>query len=86
VAHLLLLLAYQVLSTQKPFEDRMAPPLDERQKERMIRHHIRRLGKLGIAVRGYAPVTPAKGKCRPFAEVETPKRRKKRSAPKSLKT
>src|SRR5215831_18783776 len=45
VAHTLLLLVYQVLQTNKPFEDRTAPPIDERQKQRLICHHIRRLGK-----------------------------------------
>jgi transposase len=80
VAHVLLLLVYQVLSTHRPFEDRTAPALDERQKERMIRHHIRRLGKLGIAIRRYAPTAPATRKCRPFAEIKPPKRRKQRSA------
>jgi len=58
VAHLLLLLTYQVLRTQKPFEDRQAPPLDERERQRLICHHIRRLGKLGIPVRRYAPSVP----------------------------
>ena len=55
VAHSLLLLVYQVLQTKKAFEDRTAPPLDERQKQRLIRHHIRRLGKLGIAIYAVAP-------------------------------
>jgi transposase len=55
VAHILLLLAYQVMRTHKPFEDRTAP-LDERQKQRLIQHHIRRLGKLGIAIRRYATI------------------------------
>jgi transposase len=53
VAHTLLGLVYQVLSTHRPFEDRQAPPLDERQRQRMIRHHVRRLGKLGITVPRY---------------------------------
>jgi transposase len=59
VAHTLLLLAYQVLQTHQPFEDRTAPPLDERQKQRLIQHHIRRLGKLGIAIRRYETVASA---------------------------
>ena len=50
VAHTLLLLAYQVLSTNKPYQDKQAPALEPQQKERMIRHHLRRLGKLGVAV------------------------------------
>jgi len=58
VAHTMLVLIYQVLKTHKPFTDRHAPPLDERQKQRMIRHHIRRLGKLGIAVSRSIVVAP----------------------------
>jgi hypothetical protein len=33
---MLLLLVYQVLQTNQPFEDRTAPPMDERQKQRLI--------------------------------------------------
>ena len=50
VAHTLLLLAYQVLSTGKPYQDQQAPALEPQQQLRMIRHHLRRLGKLGVAV------------------------------------
>jgi hypothetical protein len=50
VAHTLLQLVFQVLSTGKPYVERGLPPLDGRQKNRMIRHHVRRLGKLGIAI------------------------------------
>lgn len=61
VAHTLLLLIYQVLKTRQPYQDKHAPPLDARQKERIIRHHIRRLGKLGIPVyRSYVTVPSAK--------------------------
>jgi len=77
VAHLLLLLAYQVLRTHKPFEDRTVPPLDERQKERLIRHHIRRLGKLGIAISRYAPSAPGTRKSRPLGQVGPPTRHRK---------
>lgn len=50
VAHVMLLLIYRTLETQTPFEDRKTAPLGEAQKQRMIRHHIRRLGKLGISI------------------------------------
>ena len=50
VAHNLLRLVFQVLSTGKPYQERSATPLEPPQRERMIRHHIRRLGKLGMAV------------------------------------
>jgi hypothetical protein len=50
VAHTLLKLIDQVLSTGQPYHDKQSPPLDEQQKRWIIRHHVRRLGKLGIAV------------------------------------
>lgn len=51
VAHSLLLLVYQVLRTGQPYQPEGGPVLSEQQKQRIIRHHLRRLGKLGIAVR-----------------------------------
>jgi len=50
VSHVMLTLIYQVLQTHQPFEDRKLPPLGEPHKQRMIRHHVRRLGKLGVAI------------------------------------
>jgi transposase len=50
VAHTVLQLVYEVLLTGQPFTDRRAPPMPEAQKERIIRHHIRRLGKLGVRI------------------------------------
>jgi len=50
VAHTLLLLIYEVLRTGKEYQERNAPPLSEIQKQRMICHHVRRLGKLGISI------------------------------------
>jgi transposase len=74
VAHTLLLLIYQVLQTKTPFEDRTAPPLlDERQKQRLIRHHIRRLGKLGIAIEAVAPSRPGPGKPRRIGQSRPPR-------------
>jgi transposase len=73
VAHTLLLLVYQVLQTNKPFEDRTAPPLDEWQKQRLIRHHIRRLGKLGIAIQAVAPSRPGAGKPRRLGQSRPPR-------------
>lgn len=49
--HTLLLLVYRVLDTGMPFTPKDDPPLTDSQRDRLIRHHIRRLGKLGIAVR-----------------------------------
>jgi transposase len=51
VAHTLLTLIYQVLTTRQPYKERGAPILDPSQKQRIIRHHVRRLGKLGVPVR-----------------------------------
>jgi hypothetical protein len=50
MSHVKLMLIYHVLETRQPFEDRKAPLLGESQKQRLIRHHIRRLGKLGVAI------------------------------------
>jgi transposase len=55
IAHTLLILIYQALITGQPYQDKRVPVLDERQKQRMIRHHIRRLGKLRVAVHSPRP-------------------------------
>jgi transposase len=54
IAHDLLKLAYFVLQRGTPYEEQRGTPMTEQQKQRLIRHHVRRLGKLGISVR----VTP----------------------------
>jgi transposase len=59
VAHTLLQLIFQVLSTGQPYVERGLPPLDERQRNRMIRHHVRRLGRLGIAIHSMQPAATA---------------------------
>lgn len=59
VAHTLLRLVFQVLSTGKPYAERGLPPLDERQRNRIIRHHVRRLGKLGIGIYSLQPAATA---------------------------
>jgi transposase len=61
--HTLITLVHQVLSTGQPFQQRGAPHMDERQKDRLIRHHIRRLGALGISVRS-AAFTSTEGRSR----------------------
>ena len=53
IAHSLLILTYQVLSTGQAYQEKQAPVSDPRHKQRMIRHHIRRLGKLGVRVYGH---------------------------------
>ena len=51
VAHMLVKLVYQVLDTGQPYQYQQPPPLNPNQQQRLIRHHVRRLGKLGIKVR-----------------------------------
>jgi transposase len=55
VSHTILQLVYEVLRTGQPYNDRQAPALSEQQKERLIRHHVRRLGKLGVRVHSLRP-------------------------------
>jgi transposase len=57
IAHTLLILTYQVLTAGQAYQDKQAPVLDQHQKQRLIRHHIRRLGKLGVAVHSSRPAT-----------------------------
>ena len=49
-AHTLLILVYRVLSTGQEYREQGATELNEVRRRRLIRHHVRRLGKLGIAV------------------------------------
>lgn len=49
VAHGLLLQVYQVLRTQQPLAQTQAPPIDQRRRQRIVRHHLRCLGRLGIS-------------------------------------
>ena len=51
IAHTLLVLCYQVLKSGEPYQERGLPVMDETQRNRLICHHVRRLGKLGIRVR-----------------------------------
>lgn len=51
VAHTILTLMYRVLQNGQPYQERGGPKIDEVQRQRAIRHHVRRLGKLGIKVK-----------------------------------
>lgn len=51
IGHDLLKLAYFVLQRGTPYEEQRGKPMTEQQKQRLIQHHIRRLGKLGVALR-----------------------------------
>ena len=48
IGHDLLTLAYFVLLRGTPYEEKRGSPMSEEQKQRLIRHHVRRLGKLGV--------------------------------------
>jgi transposase len=71
VAHLLLILVREVLMTGQPYQERAAPVLTESQRQRLIRHHVRRLGKLGVAARSCRPEPkkPAANRCRSQART-----------------
>lgn len=51
VAHQILNLVYEVLSTGKPYQPKQQRLLDPIKQDRLVRHHVRRLGKLGVNVR-----------------------------------
>ena len=51
IAHDVLVLAYFVLQRGTPYFEKDRRELTEPQRQRLIRHHVRRLGKLGIRVR-----------------------------------
>lgn len=50
IAHAILVLVYRSLSTGQVYQERAAPEVDPRKRQRLIRHHVRRLGRLGVAV------------------------------------
>jgi transposase len=70
VAHQILILVYQVLTTGQPYQERGSPPLLENQRQRMIRHHFYRLGKLGIAIPRYVADSerPKPKTCKPRSQ------------------
>ena len=81
VAHHLLRMVFPVLSSGQPYQERSATQLEPQQKQRMICHHIRRLGKLGIAVRAPVPESrrAARASLKPAAATVTRDRSRKRS-------
>jgi hypothetical protein len=61
IAHDLLVLAYFLLQRGTPYEEQQGSPVTKAKKQRLIRHHLRRLGKLGIPVRSaFSSCTPNK--------------------------
>ena len=55
VAHSLAILIYKVLATGEPWQPGNTRALEERKRQRLIRHYVRRLGKLGVAVCSVRP-------------------------------
>lgn len=51
VAHTVLSLVYEALRTGQPYQEKKVADLNPGQQDRMIRHHVKRLGKLGVKVR-----------------------------------
>jgi hypothetical protein len=51
VAHTVLSLVYEALRTGDPYQEKKVADLNPGQRDRMIRRHVKRLGKLGVTVR-----------------------------------
>lgn len=73
IAHDLLKLAYFVLRRGTPYEEKRGNPMSEQQKERLIQHHVRRLGKLGVLVRRSPPAKPSLSASQCKRKAATPK-------------
>ena len=54
-AHALLVLVHRVLTTGQPYRPSGPQPVDEPRRQRMIRHHVRCLGRLGISAGSLLP-------------------------------
>ena len=50
VAHALTVLVHRTLRSGVPYQEPNHTPVEERKRQRLIRHYVRRLGKLGIRV------------------------------------
>jgi transposase len=50
IAHTILLLVFRSLASGQRYQERGSVEVDETKRQRLIRHHVRRLGRLGIAV------------------------------------
>jgi transposase len=55
VAHSLAVIIHRTLHTGIPYQEPNQPAPDERKRQRLIRHYVRRLGKLGVAVHSLRP-------------------------------
>ena len=50
IAHTILVLLYRALATGQGYQERGVVEVNEQKRQKLIRHHMRRLGRLGIAV------------------------------------
>jgi transposase len=64
VAHAVAVILYRVLSSGVPYREPDQPEFAGRKRERLIRHHIRRLGKLGVAVQAVSPAPSRTNQCK----------------------
>jgi transposase len=55
VAHALAVIIYRTLARGTPYQEPNQRVADERKRQRLIRHYVRRLGKLGVAVHSLRP-------------------------------
>lgn len=55
IAHALAVIIHRTLTARVPYHEPDQPAPDERQRHRLIRHYVRRLGKLGISVQAISP-------------------------------
>ena len=62
VAHALAVILHRTLTTGAPYQEPNQPVPDERKRQRLIRHYVRRLGKLGVAVHSLRPEAATQGK------------------------
>jgi len=63
IAHDLIKLCYFVLQRGTPYESTKGSPIPEAQRQKLIRHHVRRLGGLGVNIRaGLAPLPASRPK------------------------
>jgi transposase len=58
IAHALAVMIHRTLTTGQPWQEPNRPAADQRKRQRLIRHHVRRLGKLGVAVHSLRPESP----------------------------
>jgi transposase len=76
VAHIVLVLIYRTISSGQAYQERGTIELSEAKRERLIRHHVRRLGRLGVAVYSSrpepSPATKAKPKSAPRTRKKSP--------------